>query len=82
MIATLHLLATHHIASVEVRCESHFTFGYFEVKCCSLGVHVSKLLSSEVAHDALHLLSQSFWGIVSRIFFAFRQIVFLHSRRL
>ena len=82
MISTVHLFTTHHVACIEVAGKSHLTFANLEAESRSLRVHISKLLSCEVTHNALHLLSLLLWSIITRIFFTFRQIFFLHFRGL
>ena len=65
MIATVHLLTTHHISCVEVTGEEDLAFAALKIKGLALRVHVSKLLCCKVAHDALHLLSLHHWLVIA-----------------
>jgi hypothetical protein len=71
MIATFHLLTTHHISCVEVTGEDDLVFADLELESLPLRVHVAKLLRCQVAHDALHLPPLDLWHVISRFLFAF-----------
>lgn len=70
MVATFHLLASCHVACVEVARENNLVLAQRELKSGPLRMHVSELLLAVVAHDALD--GSSLWLLIASRHFAVR----------